>query len=479
MNGFDPRVDRKYGYACPNRREQAESDDWMKVQEIIITAQHWMEQHLPWLTRQRLAVFGATLIIIGVTLGAFESGEEKDEATYSEIVELTLPERIPPASSEPAVGAISPGAAVRPVDQWDTVLVKSGQTLDTIFRQQGFSAALLHRILRLNGDTRNLKKIRPGEAFDFKKDENGGFLQMRYPLDESRFLLVIYENDVLRAETLTRQITADINEAEGVISSSLFLAATEAGLSDAMTMKLANIFGWDIDFVLDIREGDRFFMVYEKLYRDGVFLRFGDILAAAFINQGERFQAIRFESGSVSGYFAPDGRNMRKAFLRAPLNFAYISSGFNPRRMHPVLKRIRPHNGIDYYAPRGTPVYAAGDGSVTRSGYSGANGHHVFLKHDGSIVTKYLHFTNRAVKNGQKVKQGQTIGYVGSTGLATGPHLHYEFVVNGVHRNPRTVSLPKVVPLQGDLLTQFQQNAAPMLTQLSRLESASLYASRE
>jgi murein DD-endopeptidase MepM/ murein hydrolase activator NlpD len=147
--------------------------------------------------------------------------------------------------------------------------------------------------------------------------------------------------------------------------------------------------------------------------------------------------------------------------------------------MHPVLKRIRPHNGIDYYAPRGTPVYAAGDGTVTRSDYSAANGHHVFIKHAGSIETKYLHFTKRTVKKGQKVKQGQTIGTVGSTGLATGPHLHYEFVVNGVHRNPRTVPLPKVEPLQGESLQAFRSQAAPLLTQLGRMESASLYASRE
>jgi murein DD-endopeptidase MepM/ murein hydrolase activator NlpD len=284
---------------------------------------------------------------------------------------------------------------------------------------------------------------------------------------------------VLRAERQKREITAEIKDAEGVIQTSLFMAAKDSGLSDAMIMKLANIFGWDIDFVLDIRAGDRFMLVYEKLYRDGEFLRDGDILAATFINQGTRFQAIHFEHGDISGFFAPDGRNMRKAFLRAPLNFAYISSGFNPRRMHPVLKRIRAHNGIDYYAPRGTPVYAAGEGSVTRSDYSRANGHHVFIKHANSIETKYLHFTRRTVKKGQRVKQGQTIGYVGSTGLATGPHLHYEFVVNGVHRNPRTVPLPKVEPLKGAKLTAFQTHAAPMLTQLSRLESASLYASRE
>jgi murein DD-endopeptidase MepM/ murein hydrolase activator NlpD len=302
---------------------------------------------------------------------------------------------------------------------------------------------------------------------------------MRYPLDEARYLIVRQLGEELFAETLQREIATEVAETEGIIDSSLFVAGKKAGLSDAMVMKLANIFGWDIDFVLDIREGDRFMLVYEKLYREGEFLREGEILAATFINQDERFQAIRFDDGENTGYFAPDGRNMRKAFLRAPLNFSYISSGFNPRRMHPVLKRIRPHNGIDYYAPRGTPVYAAGSGTVTRSGYSAANGHHVFIKHAGSIETKYLHFTKRMVKQGQKVKQGQTIGTVGSTGLATGPHLHYEFVVNGVHRNPRTVPLPKVEPLKGDSLLAFQSKAAPLLTQLSRIESASLYASRE
>ena len=356
---------------------------------------------------------------------------------------------------------------------------RSGQTLDAIFRQQGYSVSLLHRILALNEDTKGLTRIRPGDVFDFRTDERGELSAMRYALDEGRYLLVHNDGDRLEAAIEVREIVAEVAEAEGVIDSSLFVAGKRAGLSDPMVMKLAYIFGWDIDFVLDIREGDRFMLIYEKLYREGEFLRDGEILAATFVNQGQRFQAIRFEDGDVSGYFAPDGRNMRKAFLRAPLNFSYISSGFNPRRMHPVLKRVRPHNGIDYYAPRGTPVYAAGKGTVTRSAYSAANGHHVFIKHAGSIETRYLHFTKRMVKKGQKVKQGQTIGTVGSTGLATGPHLHYEFVVNGVHRNPRTVPLPKVEPLKGDTLIAFQSKAAPLLTQLGRMESASLYASRE
>jgi murein DD-endopeptidase MepM/ murein hydrolase activator NlpD len=434
-----------------------------------------------WLTRQKILIFGITLILIGLLLGLFEADEEEPKPTgRPEIIELPLPERQPGAETPPEDDEPDSSASILDSDGWESVPVRSGQTLDGIFRQQGFPIALLHRILSLNGDTRGLTKIRPGEVFEFRTGASGEFRQMRYALDEERFLIVVADvADQLHADIIVREIAAEIAEAEGVIESSLFLAGKRAGLKDAMIMKLANIFGWDIDFVLDIRKGDRFMLVYEKLYRDGEFLRDGDILAATFINQGERFQAIHFEEGETSGYFAPDGRNMRKAFLRAPLNFSYISSGFNPRRVHPVLKRIRPHRGIDYFAPRGTPVYAAGDGTVVRSAYSKANGHHVFIKHAGSIETRYLHFTNRAVKKAQKVKQGQTIGYVGSTGLATGPHLHYEFVVNGVHRNPRTVPLPKVEPLEGGLLTAFREQSAPLLTQLSRMESASLYASRE
>ena len=450
----------------------------MGMPGFIIKIRHKLHDEKHWLTRRKVIVFGATLILVGVLLGLFESSEKPEPVSRPEIIDLPLPEK-KPGSGAVAAGKDKTASLSGGEINWDSVKVKRGQTLDSIFKRQGIPISLLHEILALNNETGGLTKIRPGEIFDFQTDSNGELLQMRYALDEARYLFVRQEETGLTAEIQQREIFSEVAETEGVIQSSLFLAGKQAGLSDAMIMKLANIFGWDIDFVLDIRKGDRFMLVYEKVYREGEFLRDGNILAATFINQGERFQAIFFEEGDVAGYFAPDGRNMRKAFLRAPLNFSYISSGFNPRRMHPVLKRIRAHNGIDYYAPRGTPVYTAGDGTVTRSAYSRTNGHHVFVKHANSIETKYLHFTKRTVKKGQKVKQGQTIGYVGSTGLATGPHLHYEFVVNGVHRNPRTVPLPKVEPLRGDLLASFQSQAAPMLTQLSRLESASLYASRE
>jgi len=422
------------------------------------------------LTRKRLLWFALTLIVFGIALGGLDTSVD-NAAVASRVVELGLPERLAPKAVEPAA-AVAPHGD----EAWDRISVRAGQSLDAIFHQQGFSARTLHDILALNADTRRLKNIRPGDVFEFRRSEDGSLQSMRYAIDEDRYLLVKYTDGVPAASTQARDLYTQTEETAGTIRSSLFLAGKEAGLTDAMVMKLANLFGWDIDFVLDIRAGDRFYLVYEKVYRDGSFLRDGNIVAATFINQGERFQAIRYEIDGKPRYFAPDGRNMRKAFLRAPLNFSYISSNFNPRRFHPILKRIKPHNGIDYRAPRGTPVYAAGDGKVIRSAYNKYNGNYVFIQHSNSIITKYLHFSKRAVKRGQRVKQGQVIGYVGSTGLAQAPHLHYEFVVNGVHRNPRTVPLPKADGLKGQQLADFQRRAATALTQLARLESASMYA---
>jgi murein DD-endopeptidase MepM/ murein hydrolase activator NlpD len=451
----------------------------MQADKILPVLAHRLRS-LPFeVNRSRIALFGVTLIVVGIAMGGLKPAPAPGESAFTRVLDLDLPTR-PTRAVE--TGLPEEAAPVQPSPEeeaWETVTVRSGQSLDVIFRQQGFSGALLQDILALNDETRSLRTIRPGEEFGFRRSPDGALEQMRYPLDEGRYLLVDNRGAAPRAEILIRQLSTRLFEAEGTIDSSLFLSGKAAGLSDNMIMKLANIFGWDIDFVLDIRAGDRFFLLYEKIYRDGDYLRDGEILAATFVNQGDKFQAIRFEADNGPQYYAPDGRHMRKAFLRAPLNFSYISSNFNPRRFHPILKRIKPHNGIDYRAPRGTPVYAAGDGRVIKSARDQYNGHHVFIQHANSIVTKYLHFTNRTVKQGERVRQGQVIGYVGSTGLAEAPHLHYEFVVNGVHRNPRTVSLPTVEPLQGPHLEAFRQHAAPYLKQLGRLESASLYASTE
>ena len=262
----------------------------------------------------------------------------------------------------------------------------------------------------------------------------------------------------------------------GVIDDSLFLSGQRAQLPDRIIMELANIFGWDIDFIFDIREGDSFALVYEEKYLDGELLGSGNILAAKFVNRGKVYRAVRFDDGTSAAYYSAEGVSMRKAFLRAPLDVFRISSGFNLRRKHPIHKMIKAHRGVDYAAPTGTPVFAAGDGKVIDSGYSSANGNYVFIKHGQTYITKYLHLNKRSVKTGATVKQRQKIGTVGSTGYATGPHLHYEFLVNGVHRNPRTVPLPQATPVPVGDRPSFEAFAAPLLAQLDQLPTAPIGA---
>jgi murein DD-endopeptidase MepM/ murein hydrolase activator NlpD len=270
------------------------------------------------------------------------------------------------------------------------------------------------------------------------------------------------------AKMIERKLDKRLAHAAGAIDSSLFEAAAQAGISDRTIMNLAGIFAWDVDFMLDIRAGDQFTLIYEELWQDGKRLADGKILAAEFVNQGETFRAVRFEdsSGRID-YFSPDGRSVRKAFVRAPLSFSRVSSNFNPRRRHPKLNTIRAHKGVDYAAPSGTPIKAAGDGKIIHRGRKGGYGNVIILQHGGNITTLYAHLSRFSkAKVGSRVHQGDIIGYVGSTGLATGPHLHYEYRRNGVHLNPRTVKLPDAKPIDPAYLVDFSRAAQPLLRQL-------------
>ncbi|KPK40462.1 MAG: peptidase M23, partial [Gammaproteobacteria bacterium SG8_47] len=246
-------------------------------------------------------------------------------------------------------------------------------------------------------------------------------------------------------------------------------AGQRAGLSDNLIMELAAIFGWDVDFALDIREGDEFAVIYEEHFLDGEKLRDGAIIGAEFVNQGQRYQAVRYTDPEGRGdYFTPDGMSMRKAFLRTPVEFSRISSRFGTRK-HPVLNKFRAHKGVDYAAPQGTPIKAAGDGKVIFAGTKGGYGRTAIIQHGGRYSTLYAHMSKfaRGVRSGKYVRQGQTIGYVGSSGLATGPHLHYEFRVNGVHRNPLTVKLPEAAPISAALKSDFIDHADRLTRQLN------------
>lgn len=328
--------------------------------------------------------------------------------------------------------------------EWRTYVVKNGDNLAKIFSRAGLSAKDVHHVSRAGKHAKKLLKIRPGQAIELQINSDGGFTQLNYPFSPTNTLNIRKENNQYHSKIEEKEVYSRLNYASGEIRSNFWNAGVDAGLTDNQIMSLATIFGWDIDFALDIRAGDNFNVIYEENYIEGEFVGYGDIVAAEFTNQGEDFAAVRYKDGN---YYTPAGRSMRKSFLRAPVNFKYISSSFKPRRFHPVQKRWKAHNGIDYAASTGTPVVAAGDGKVTQSSYNRFNGNFVFIQHGDTYTTKYLHFSKRAVKTGQWVKQGQVIGYVGATGLASGPHLHYEFLVNGKHKNPRTVKLPKALPI--------------------------------
>ncbi len=344
------------------------------------------------------------------------------------------------------------------------VKVKKGDNLAIIFKRVGLTPQDTYKVSQAGELAKKLLKIMPGEELFIDIDQHGQLNSLTYPYSNTESL-VISKNAAqhFTSKIETQSIDTRLNYTQGDIQSSFWNAGVKAHLTDNQIMQLAGIFGWDIDFALGIRAGDSFYVMYEEHYINGEFVENGDIVAAQFVNQGESYTAIRYEDGN---FYTPEGRSMRKSFLRAPVNFRYISSSFKKNRFHPVQKRWKAHRGVDYAADRGTPVIAAGDGKVIKSSYDKYNGHHVFIQHGEKYVTKYLHFTKRKVKYGQTVKQGQIIGTVGSTGLASGPHLHYEFLVDGVHRNPRTVKLPKAQPIKASEKSKFSDIANLRLTQL-------------
>lgn len=358
--------------------------------------------------------------------------------------------------------------------RWHQVKVKSGDSLSAVFARVGLSAQQLQRVLELGQVVKPLTLLHPGDQLKIYTDQDNQQLRgLEFDIDETHTLQIAQGGDGLTSHVIEREIERRVNYATGIIDSSLFLAAQQAGLSDNLTMELANLFGWDVDFALDIRQGDQFMLVFEELYLHGEKLRDGNILAAEFVNQGQSYRAIRYsDENNNTDYYTQDGDSVRKAFLRSPVKFSRISSRFNPRRKHPKLNTIRAHKGVDYAAGRGTPVRATGEGKVVLRGNKGGYGRTVIIQHGSSYSTLYAHLNSyaRGIYNGKRVKQGQVIGYVGSTGLATGPHLHYEFRVNGVHRNPLTVKLPDAEPLPKQYLNDFQDHARQYLTQLDTLK---------
>ncbi|MCR9527353.1 peptidoglycan DD-metalloendopeptidase family protein [Vibrio alginolyticus] len=361
-------------------------------------------------------------------------------------------------SSSPAVPAVL---------RWETYKVKNGESAAILFSRVGLSARLLHELVSSDKEVeKQLTRLRPGDRLQFGFDENNDLVQLRRTLSAFETFRITLKDGKYVSEVDKKEVDFQYNYAEATIKSNFWNAGISSGLNGNQIMELAGIFGWDIDFALDIRKNDSFRVLYQEEVVEGEVIGRGKIIAAIFKNQGDTFTAILDQKSGK--YYDENGRAMKKAFLRAPLDFRRVSSNFNPRRLHPVTGRVRPHRGTDYAAPVGTPIWAAGDGVVQKSSYNKFNGNYVFIKHSNTYITKYLHLTKRTVRAGQRVKQGQTIGTLGGTGRVTGPHLHYEFLVNGVHKNPRTVNLPQSKSLTGKARQTFMANAKVSMDKLER-----------
>jgi len=359
------------------------------------------------------------------------------------------------------------------------VLVRSGQTLSGIFTRNRIPARTLIRLLSSAEHAVRLQRLQPGDRLEFKRDSKGMLSELVLHPDVEHFYTFSKTDSGFSSRLDTIELRVQIAEARGVISDNLYDAARGAGLSNSLVAKLAGVFAWDIDLSRDLRRGAHLTVIYQELYLDGRKVRDGHVLAAELINRGRAYRAVRYQDphGSTA-YYTPEGRSVQKAFLRSPIEFARVSSRFNRSRRHPTLHKVRAHQGVDYAATTGTPIRATADGTVRYRGKKGAYGRAVVLGHGGQRSTLYAHLSrfNAQVRKGTRVRQGQIIGYVGSSGLVTGPHLHYEFRVAGIYKDPLSVELPQGKPVPVALHEDFVRRTSALARRLEATATLTLAA---
>ncbi len=447
----------------------------------------WPRVHLLGVGSLMLFVLVLLLFVPPSNVEAGRSTEPPSSSKQSDPVAETIAVEADKTTPKPATPAPvaqpieAPAIVAEPEIDWQTVTVSSGDNLSLVFKRVGLTSVDVLELLDTCPEAKRLVKMHPGHKLAFHI-ENSKLQHLRYVKSALETQQFSRKGGYFVEQTIFRDAEKRLQYRNAQLEGSLFLAGQKAGLSQNTIMQLANVFGGVIDFVFDPRKGDSFSIMYEELYLDGEKISNGKILAAEYINRGKAMLAYRYEGDDGgSGYYSPDGISMQKAFLRAPLDFARISSPFSLRRVHPIHKSIRAHRGIDYVAPTGTPVYAAGDGRVVAAGYSAANGNYIVLSHGQKYQTKYLHLSKLHTSNGHSVEKGQIIGKVGATGYATGPHLHYEFLVNGVHRNPRTIlsKLPKANSIASSEMVRFKQQIAQLQTQLAERQRVYELAANE
>ena len=374
---------------------------------------------------------------------------------------------LPPASVETSEAA----------QYWREERIQRGDTVASILARLNVNDVDALTYLLQAKDVRSLYQLMPGRTIRVVTTEEGRLDSLSYVNTDRRRLHVVRTESGFSSSEELPQTEQWVMQSSGQIETSLFAATDSSGIPEMVALQLAEIFSSDIDFHRDLRRGDRFSVVYEALAADGEFVGFGRVLSAEFVNQGHTFRAVFFrDNEGRNGYYTPDGRNMRKAFLRSPIEFSRVTSGFTSARFHPVLKTWRAHKGIDYGAPTGTRVRVTADGHVTFVGRKGGYGNVVIVRHTNGYETLYGHLSgfNQGVRQGRRVIQGEIVGFVGSTGLATGPHLHYEFHVKGVHQNPMRLAIPPGPPITAQLRSAFDETAQPRFARLDMLRNTDL-----
>ncbi|MEW6330236.1 MAG: peptidoglycan DD-metalloendopeptidase family protein [Pseudomonadota bacterium] len=394
-------------------------------------------------------LLGLALFLTTVTIAAIIP-RDRNTPAVSGLVPSTPPQTLqlgdaavpPPATITQDAAADAPTLPETPGrERWTEVTIRKGDTVSAILDRNGHDSGMIYRLIQTNPEARTFRNLLPGQTLRLRADGGGTLQELVYETSPGEAFHLARRDDHFELTKELRTFETRVTHVAGTIESSLFEDGQDAGLSDNLVMKLVEIFGWDIDFALDLRRGDSFSVIHEEKFWRGQKVMDGDILAAEFVNQGRAFRAIAFrDANGYTSYYAPDGTSVRRAFLRTPVEFSRISSRFTSSRYHPVLKTRRAHKGVDYAAPTGTPVRATASGRVLSIGRQGGYGKRIVIRHNATYSTVYAHLSRfrTGLRVGSFVDQGQTIGYVGATGLASGPHLHYEFQVNGVHRNPLT-----------------------------------------
>ncbi len=465
---YDQLDDENYGYSFSDPWENRESKLFKFAILSIIAASAVFFALLSFtvlhtfLTDNHQAQIEKILALPELNVYSVEKEQPSIEPTIPIEVAEAKPLVLPTEDIEPSFKQ-----SLEPI--WQKHTVKSGETLSTIFSHNGIKQADLISIVHLPAGKKLFDGLKPKQKIAFQVDDNHHLLGLKYYKSSIDTFVISLKEGKYQINDEKTPIETRMVKAAGAIENSLARAAKKNNIPNKIVMELAEIFSWQINFKKDIQKGDTFSLLYEKSYADENLIRVDDIVAAEFITHGHHYQAIRYQdSNGLSSYYTPEGESLENAFLRTPLKYSRISSPFNPTRMHPILKKPRPHYGVDFAAPAGTPIRATGDGRVNFVGQQGGYGNVVSITHNHSITTVYAHMRKFAPKTykGKRVKKGDIIGYVGSTGLATGPHLHYEYRIKNKAVNPLKVSLPKGSPIPEIKLAQFQQTAQQLIAEL-------------